>query len=533
MTQATIDRVDRPTHVHQVLRRWVERQPDREALRYQDRTWTWAELADRVARGAAALRAEGLRPGARIAVLDLNHPSCYELTLACAQVGVVNVVVNFRLAPAEVAYVINDSQAELLFVGPEFVPLVEKLRDQLPTVRRVIRVGAGSDGQEGQNSDEYEAFLAVAPDHEVHPAGPDDCFLQLYTSGTTGYPKGAQLTHRAMLAHSRHVAALSDAGPDDTFLVAMPLFHVGGSSYAQVALFAGARILMTRTPDPKLLPRLLESERVTHTFFVPALLAQIAEVPGVADLDYSTLRVLCYGASPMPLPVLRAAMKIFPNVFMQVYGMTEACGVITALGAAEHADRENEHRLISAGKPIDGVEIEVRDPNTNKPVPVGEPGEICVRSEQLMSGYWNKPEATASAVTEDGWYRSGDGGHIDADGYIYITDRIKDMIISGGENIYPAEIERVLAEHPTVADVAVIGVPDDKWGEVPKAVVVPRKGHTVDEAELIAYCREHLAGYKCPKSVDVLDELPRNPTGKILKKELRAKYWEGRDRKVV
>lgn len=530
MTQPTNER---PTHVHQVLRRWAALRPEAEALRFEGRAWTWSELADRVARCAAAQRAAGLEPGARVAVLDLNHPSCLELTLACAQVGTANVVVNFRLAPAEVAYVINDSQAELLFVGPEFAPLVDGLRDQLPSVRRVIRIGGSADGSVDDGADEYEAWLDIEPDHEVYPAGPDDCFLQLYTSGTTGFPKGAMLTHRAMLAHSEHVAAVNAARPDHTFLVAMPLFHVGGSSYAQVALYAGARIVMTRTPDPALLLRLLESERVTHTFFVPALMALLAQVPGAADRDYSALRLLCYGASPMPLPVLRACMAIFPNVFMQVYGMTEACGVVTGLGPAEHADTDNEHRLISAGKPIAGVRIEIRDPSTGAPVPVGEPGEVCLTTDQLMSGYWNRPDATASAIADDGWYRSGDGGHLDADGYLYVTDRIKDMIISGGENIYPAEIERVLVEHPSVADIAVIGVPDEKWGEVPKAVVAAAPGHAVDEAELLAYCRTQLAAYKCPKSVDVVDELPRNPTGKVLKKDLRARYWEGRDRAVV
>ncbi|HEX4252388.1 MAG TPA: long-chain-fatty-acid--CoA ligase [Pseudonocardia sp.] len=518
---------DRPTHIHALLAGWAQQRPDREALSYGERTWTWAQLKDRVARGAAAQRSAGLVPGDRVAVLDLNHPSCLEITLACAQVGTANVVVNFRLAPAEVAYVINDSGAEILFVGPEFAELVAGLRDQLPKIRQVVRVGdPGTDGEE------YEAWLDVEPDHEVYPAAPDHCFLQLYTSGTTGFPKGAMLTHAGMIAHSANVVAAVGADPDSNVLVAMPLFHVGGSSYAMVGLFAGARMVLTRVPDPAQLPVIMERERISHTFFVPALLALMAKVPGVAEHDYSTLRVLCYGASPMPLPVLRASMKIFPNVFMQVYGMTEACGVVTILGPVEHADTANEHRLISAGKPIPGVRIEVRDPVTGEALPVGESGEVCLRTDQLMAGYWNKPEATASAIGDDGWYRSGDGGHIDADGYVFITDRIKDMIISGGENIYPAEIERVLAEHPSVADLTVVGVPDEKWGEVPKAVVVAAEGHAVDEAELLAYCREHLASYKCPKSVDVVDELPRNPTGKILKKDVRARYWEGRDRRV-
>ena len=227
----------------------------------------------------------------------------------------------------------------------------------------------------------------------------------------------------------------------------------------------------------------------------------------------------------MPLPVLRACVALFPGRMVQVYGMTEASGAVTVLPVADHEDPAVAHRLVSAGRPIAGVEIEIRDPATEEPVPVGEPGEIWVRCASLMSGYWGRPEATAATITPDGWLRSGDGGHMDADGYVYVTDRIKDMIISGGENIYPAEIERVLAEHPSVGDCAVIGVPDEQWGEVPKAVVVAAPGQTVDAEALLAHCRAHLAAFKCPKSVDVLAELPRNPTGKVLKKDLRKRYW--------
>jgi acyl-CoA synthetase (AMP-forming)/AMP-acid ligase II len=508
-----------------ILTRWEQEQPDRPAITFADTTRTWAEFARRVRQNAAAQRTAGLVPGDRIAVLDLNHPSCLELTLACAQVGTANAVVNFRLAPPEIVYVINDAAARILFVGPEFAAAIDQVRDKLPTVEQVIHVGG--------DGDEYEAWLAAhEPDPEAHPAAPDDCFVQLYTSGTTGFPKGAMLTHRAMLAHSTNVMADFDLDDDSRVQVAMPLFHVGGTSYALLAISCGAHIVMLRVPDPVAVLESLESQRITHTFLVPALLAAMTQVPGAADRDFSALRALSYGASPMPLPVMRACLNLFPGVMHQVYGMTEACGVVSSLGPEDH-DPDRPERLVSAGTPIHGVEIEIRDPATGDPVPTGEPGEIWVRTDQLMGGYWGKPDATAAVVTEDGWLRSGDGGHMDADGYVYVTDRIKDMIISGGENIYPAEIERVLAEHPSIGDVAVIGVPDERWGEVPKAVVVPAHGAAIDADALIAYCREHLAAFKCPRSVDVLDELPRNPTGKVLKKELRAPYWEGRDRRIV
>jgi acyl-CoA synthetase (AMP-forming)/AMP-acid ligase II len=514
------------THVAEILAHWEARQPDAIALGFAGTHRTWAQLAQRVRRNAAAQRAEGLLPGDRIAVLDLNHPSCLELTLACAQAGTANAVVNFRLAPAEITYVINDAKARILFVGPEFAQAVEALRPTLPTLERVIRVG-GPD-------DEYESWLAAhAPDAAVYPAGPGHCFLQMYTSGTTGFPKGAMLTHRGMLAHSHHLGASQGYRSSSRVQVAMPLFHVGGTSTAMVALTAGAAVFLMRTPDPAAALAMLEAEKITHTFYVPALMAVINEVPDAGKRDYSNLQALCYGASPMPLPVLRASLALFPGVMYQVYGMTEQSGAVSLLPPEDHVDPGVAHRLVSAGKPIAGVEVEIREPGTGERLPAGAPGELWVRSEQRMGGYWGKPEATAAAITPDGWLRSGDGGHMDADGYLYITDRIKDLIISGGENIYPAEIERVLAEHPCIQDVAVIGVPDERWGEVPKAVVVPRPGATIDPHEVVAWCRERIAAFKCPKTIDVVAALPRNPTGKILKKDLRKPYWEGRERQVV
>jgi acyl-CoA synthetase (AMP-forming)/AMP-acid ligase II len=343
------------------------------------------------------------------------------------------------------------------------------------------------------------------------------------------------LTHRGTLAHARNVGTTQTLKAESRVQVAMPLFHVGGTGYAFLALAGGAPIFLMRQPDPLGALQMLERERITHTFYVPALMAAMTQVASSHRFDFTALQTLSYGASPMPLPVMRASLQLFPKgTLQQVYGMTEQNGVITILPPEDHENPAVAHRLVSAGKAIHGVEVEVRDASTGQPVPVGQPGEIWVRSEQVMEGYWGKPEATTQAITTDGWYRSGDGGHIDADGYVYITDRIKDMIISGGENIYPAEIERVLAEHPYLQDVAVIGVPDERWGEVPKAVVVLKQGAILaDPNELVDWCRDQLAAFKCPKTVDVVAELPRNPTGKILKRLLRHPYWEGRDRQVI
>jgi acyl-CoA synthetase (AMP-forming)/AMP-acid ligase II len=517
--------VGTPRDIADLIDHWRDATPDREAMRYEDQTWTWAQLADRVHRNAGAQLAAGLTTGDRIAVLDKNHPACLETVLACALAGTACAVVNFRLSADEIAYVIDDSSAKVLLVGAEFVPVVEAVRDRLPSVRQVIVVGG--------DDDEYEAWLAAAePLAQPAAPNPDDCFLQLYTSGTTGFPKGAQLTHRSMAAHSRAASVSADLGPDSVSMVAMPLFHVGGSSWALGALYYGARIVLVREINPPALLDELVREKITHSFFVPAVFAFLLQVPGVAERDYSAVRGFVYGASPMPLPLLRQCLTTFPTDFHQVYGMTEASGMVTMLGPAEHRDRANEQRLTSAGKPIDGVEIAVVDPVDGAHLPAGEVGEIWLRSEQVMSGYWHKPEETRSALTEDGWLRTGDAGYTDADGYLYISDRVKDMIISGGENIYPAELERVLVEHPSVREVAVIGVPDDRWGEVGRAIVVAEDDAIVDTDELLAFCRERVASFKVPKSVEVVAELPRNPTGKVLKRQLREPFWAGRERSI-
>jgi acyl-CoA synthetase (AMP-forming)/AMP-acid ligase II len=497
------------------VERWAAADLDREAVRCGDRWWTWAGFLDRVRRNAAGQLAAGLRPGDRVAYLDKNDPACLETTLACALAGTANAVVNFRLAPEEVAYVINDAKARVVFVGTELLPVLREIRDRLTTVARIVVVGG--------EQDEYEDWLGSFEPYEGgRERDPEACFLQLYTSGTTGFPKGAMLTNRGLAAHARSVAGTTDVGRDSVAMVAMPLFHVGGSSWGLLALYHGARIVVVRDIEPVALLDELVAQKVTHTFFVPAVFGFLLRVPDVAERDYGHVRAFVYGASPMPLPLLRRSLAAFPTEFHQVYGMTEAAGAVTTLGAAEHRDPAREHLLTSAGKPVPGVELVIADPVTGEPLPRGELGEVWVRTEQVMSGYWDRPEATEAALTGDGWLRTGDAGYVDPEGYLFVADRIKDMIISGGENVYPAEVERVLAEHPSVGEVAVVGVPDETWGEVGEAVVVPAPGATVDADALLAYAREHLAAFKCPRSVRVVDTLPRNATGKVLKRELRA-----------
>lgn len=513
---------DRPAH-------WASATPDAEAVTYLGRSWTWAQWNDRIRRLAGALSRLGVGRGDVVAFLDRNHPACVELTLAASSLGAANAIVNFRLAGAEVDYAVNDSGAKVLVVGSELMPLVESIRDRLASVQRVVEVTP-----DGADGDEYEAVLATATPRE-HSADvePDDVALIMYSSGTTGHPKGVMLTHRNMTAHT--IAAHDGWGfdPGDKNLVAMPLFHVGGSSYIMFGIHDGVPSVMTRDADGPSLAAAI-TQGANRVFLVPAVLAQVLQSGPDAVRLFGRLKTFTYGASPMPLPLLRKAIEAWPDTdFIQVYGLTEVCGVATHLMPDEHRDTEHPERLVSAGRCLPGVELRIVDPETLEDLPTGEHGELWFRTAQLMKGYHGKPDATADAITPDGWFRTGDMGKLDADGYVYVEDRLKDMIISGGENIYSPEVERVLAEHPAVMEVAVIGVPDDRWGEVVKAVVSLTPGATATEEELIEHARAHLARFKCPRSVDILEALPRNPTGKILKRDLRAPYWADRDRKTV
>jgi acyl-CoA synthetase (AMP-forming)/AMP-acid ligase II len=515
-----------PRFLDDRLAHWAETKPDREAMIYLDREWTWAQWNDRVRRLAGALKGFGVKRGDVVAFLDKNHPACVEMTIAAASQGAATAIINFRLAADELDYVLNDSGAKVLVVGKELKPNIEKIRDKLTGVEHVIEVTP-----EGGDDDEYEALLAKAtPVGRAAGVRPDDVAIIMYSSGTTGRPKGVALTQANIIAHTVNAHEGFEFDEGDKNMVSMPLFHVGGSAYVQFGIHDGIPSVMTRDVDGVALAGAI-LKGANRTFLVPAVLAKVLESGEDAVKLFGSLKTFAYGASPMPIPLLRAALKAWPNTdFIQVYGLTEVCGVISHLLPEAHR-AESEERWTSAGTLVPNAEVRVVDPDTLEDVPEGEQGELWFRSPQLMKGYHNKPDATAESITEDGWFRTGDIGRVDDGGYIFVEDRLKDMIISGGENIYSIEVERVLAEHPAVAEVAVIGVPDEKWGEVVKAVVSLEGEAT--EAELIAWSRDRLAAYKCPKTVDITDELPRNPTGKILKKDLRKPHWEGRDRATV
>ena len=513
---------DRPAY-------WAKNKPDDVAVIYLDRSWTWAQFDDRIRRCAGALAERGIGRGDVVAFLDKNHPACLETTIAAASLGAATAIINFRLAGDETDYVLNDSGAKLLIVGTELLPGVEAIRDRLPAVAHIIEVTP-----EGTDADEYEAMLAAAtPRGRGADVTPEDVAVIMYSSGTTGNPKGVRLSQGNLVAHTMNAGgAFAEFEPDDINMVSMPLFHVGGSSYAQLGIHHGVPSYVTREVDGASLAGAMRAG-ATRTFLVPAVLSMVMATGPDGIALFNRLRTFVYGASPMPPALLSRALKDFPNTdFVQVYGLTEVCGGVTVLSPEAHRDESRPERLTSAGKPAIKVEVKVVDPDTLEEVAQGQPGELWFRTPQLMEGYHNKPDATAEAITPDGWFRTGDIGRVDDGGFVFVEDRLKDMIISGGENIYSVEVERALTDHPAVGDAAVFGVPDEKWGESVKAVVELSAGQEVSPEDLIAWCKEKLAGYKCPRSVDIMEVLPRNPTGKLLKKDLRKPYWENRDRAI-
>ncbi|HEX9994691.1 MAG TPA: long-chain-fatty-acid--CoA ligase [Acidimicrobiales bacterium] len=506
----------------------ARQRPDAPALTAGDVTWSWAELDRRSSRAARALAAEGVGAQERVAFLGRNVPEFFEVLLGAAKVNAVTVAVNWRLAPAEVAYILNDAEARALVVTADFVPVVRAVAGDLTTVKKVVVVGGDEDDLEA-----FGSWVATAPDDDPGiEAGDDDVALQLYTSGTTGLPKGAMLANRNVTAMLPGTSADWGFDADSVNLVSMPLFHVGGVGWAMVGMYVGAHSVLVREVDPAEILRVIPRHGVTHALFVPAVLQMLLATPGVEEADFSSLGCIVYGASPISVEVLSRSIERFGCRFIQGYGLTESCGAVVHLLPDDHdPDGPNAHRLRAAGVPMRDAEVRIVLP-AGGDAPSGEVGEIWLRAPQVMKGYWKRPDDTAATITPDGWLRTGDAGYLDEDGYLYIHDRVKDMIISGGENIYPAEVENALMSHPGVADVAVIGVPSERWGETPKAIVVPAAGAAPSPEELIAHCRERLARYKAPTSVDFVDAIPRNPAGKILKRELRRPYWEGAGRGV-
>lgn len=500
------------------------------AYEFEGRLTSFAEFDVNTNKVAHALIAMGVKKGDRIAYLGKNSDIYFELLMGAMKAGGVMAPVNWRLAGPEVAFIVEDCKALVLFLGPEFIALVRQIKDQLPGLRTIITTEGGAP--------EWQDFAAwrdaQSGDDPKLAIDTKDIAIQLYTSGTTGKPKGAMLSHANFLnlvqtGNAEDKPEWNRWSIDDVSLVAMPIFHIGGSGWGVMGLYHGARGVIAREFDPTKVLDYFEQSGITKLFMVPAAMQFVVRQPRAKTVDFSRLKYMLYGASPIPAALLKECIEVFKCGFVQMYGMTETTGTIVALPPEDHV--EGLERMRSAGKALPGVEIAILDVD-GKPLPPRRVGEIATRSGSNMAGYWNLPEATAAALRSDGWLRTGDAGYMDEDGYLYIHDRIKDMIISGGENIYPAEVESALCDHPDVAEAAVIGVPDDKWGEAVKAMVVMKPGKQATATDIINFTRERIAGYKTPKSVEFLPALPRNPSGKILRRQLREPYWAGKERRV-
>ena len=506
----------------EVLRHWAHHRPDAIATDFGDRQISYSELEELTAKLVAYFKQQGLEKGDRIAWLGKNSDLYALLFAAAGRMGVVIAPIGWRLAPPEIAYIAKDAGAKLLFAGEEFVESAQRIAATLDPSPKVV------------SEEACWRILRDAERCEFGAAGVDDGILQLYTSGTTGNPKGVVLTSGNLIHLRRHAREAqlpwSVSQPDDCLLIAMPIAHIGGTGLISACFVNGVRALLQSEFNPEWVLEGIE-KGATQMFIVPAALQMVIQHPRAATTDFSNMRYLMYGAAPIPLELLREAVKTMPNThFLQAYGMTETTGTIALLPPDDHT-LEGNQRMRSAGKAVPGAEIAILD-NDGKEVARGEIGEVCVRSPSNTAGYWQLPDATASTIDGDGWLHTGDAAYMDDDGYVYIQDRIKDMIITGGENVYPAEVESAIYGHPAVAEVAVIGVPSERWGEEVKACCVAKPGMEIEAGDIIAWAREKIAPFKVPKSVDVIPEMPRNPSGKILRRELRKPYWEGQERQV-
>ena len=508
-----------------ISRQQARRRGNSPAFFFEGHETTFSGFDKRTSQVANGLIALDQKPNARIGYMGMNSDKYFEVLLGSAKANTVVVGVNWRLAGPEVVYVLNDAGCETMFVGAEFVPLIEAVKANCPKLKHVIAIDGG-----------HATWPAYAPwrdkqsdkDPNLSIKADDDA-IQLYTSGTTGHPKGVQLTNGNYMAffRSSQDASWADFEVGDPNLIAMPNFHVAGANMGLTTLAQGSFGVVMKTVTPDAVFDAIEKFRIKNIFLVPAVILMLVQHPRIKTTDITCVKRMFYGASPITEELLKTAQAIFKDCnFFQLYGLTETVGAGTAL-------QPDDHRgplLRSCGKPYPGLDIKVVD-GEDREVKQGDVGEILIRGGTVMKGYWNKAGATAKAI-KNGWFYTGDAGYFDKDGYLFIHDRVKDMIVSGGENIYPAEVENAIFGHEAVADVAVIGVPDEKWGEAVKAIVVLKPGQKATSEDIITFTRTRIAGYKLPKSVDFIEALPRNPSGKILRRELREPYWAGRERRV-
>lgn len=514
--------------IHDFLSYWSVNAPDRVCVEDGTTSFTYREAEQRATRFAAVLDGLGIRRGDRIALLSKNSAEWAPLYYGAFKAGVVPVPLNFRLHPREWSYQLKDSGARAIFAGPEFTSGIDEIRAEVPTEKFVSITGSQG---------EWSSLHSLLADADVDGSGDveiaeDDDLYQMYTSGTTGRPKGAVITHKAALANLTQIRTFLPLYQGEGTLLVAPLFHAAAAMSLYWYISCGATIHVQPDFNPEACLQLLANGEIASATFVPAMIQIIVGLPAAENRSYPGLRNVIYGASPIGEKTLRKALELFDCDFVQGYGQTECCSTLTFLGPDEHrrALAGEGQLLLSCGRPVVGTTIRITD-STGKEVPQGEVGEILARGPQIMRGYWNLPEAT-EATLADGWLHTGDAGYLDDAGYLFISDRVKDLIVSGAENIYPREIEDVIANLPGVSDVAVIGVPHEKWGETVKAIVVRGEGTALTADDVTEHCRTQLASYKVPRSVDFIDSLPRNATGKVLKTTLREPYWQGHSRRV-
>jgi long-chain acyl-CoA synthetase len=513
--------------VADVVRIRAAEDPDRLALSSEDRTVTWSELYLQARRVAAALSASGIAPQDRVSFIDRNCIEYFEYLFGCALLNVIPVPINWRLSANEILQTLTDADSKLLIVGAEFQPVVEAIESDLAPATQLIAMA------DHPRWERYGVWCGTADpaDPMVRPAR-DDVAVHFYSSGTTGNPKGILWSAANAEYLLRDTSVYYGIQRDDVSLLTMPLFHSGGTGWALCGMINGCKSVTIRQFEARSVLATIERAHVTIAMLVPAMLAAICAVPDARERSAS-VRQINYTGSPITEQNLLESMEVFQADFIQNYGLAETTGGFAQLDPQDHdPGGPRAYLLRSVGRAYSGIELKVVDPESGEEVGPGEFGELWTRSGQNMLGYWRNPEATARTITPDGWLKTGDGGHIDADGYIFLTDRLKDVIISGGENVYPTEVENVLASHPAVQEVAVIGVPSAKWGETVKAIVAVKDNQSVTAEELIQHCASMLAGYKRPTSVEFTDALPRNPTGKLLKAVLRAPYWQGSERRI-
>jgi acyl-CoA synthetase (AMP-forming)/AMP-acid ligase II len=516
-------------YLTQPLHKALRERPQSTALVCGRRRHSFAQLADRVSRFAAVLQMLGLQQGHRVGMMSLNSDRYVEYLYGVWWAGGVVNPVNIRWTPMEVAYSLDDCDTRLLLVDDTFKGVARQLSGLSRSLQTVIYVGDG-DTPEGMLN--YEVLLAgAAPVTDAVRSG-SDLAAVMYTGGTTGLPKGVMLTHGNLYTGALGTVAATGRSGEVTGIQVAPMFHVGGLGLTLQLMLRLCKLVVLPAFEETAVLEAIQAERGNEIFMVPTMIKRLIEHPRLPEHDVSSLSTVLYGAAPIDSTLLTQAMKALPKAdFCQLYGMTELSPVITALPAWCHKPEAGcADRLRSAGRPLPIAEVGIVDAQGN-PVPHGTVGEIVARGPMVMAGYWNKPEQSAEAL-RDGWMHTGDGGYMDADGFVYVVDRVKDMIVTGGENVYSAEVENVIAQLPQVSMCAVVGVPDDTWGERIHAVLVLRPEEALTADQVIAHCRERIAGYKCPRSVEFRTELPLSAAGKLLKYKLREPFWTGRKRRV-